>query len=102
MADRCPTCGQIKKRSLEQNKRLHALFSEIAANVKAKDGLLHPAAWWKAMSVDRWLGYDEFVKSDGTIVYVLKRTSELDVKELNDFMNEVERFANNMGIYLQE
>lgn len=99
---RCPNCGQIKRRSSAQNARLHKLFTELAANVKAKDGLYHPAMWWKVVCKDRWLGYDEFHKPDGSTVYVMKSTSDLDVEELNKFMAEVELFANQRGVYLDD
>lgn len=51
---------------------------------------------------DRWLGYNETVKSDGTIIYSLRGTAELTVEQLNEFMNRVERFAAERGIYLQD
>lgn len=101
MNERCPTCGQIKRRSSEQNRRLHKLFTEMAAQLKAKDGLQHHYLWWKAMCKDRWLGYDEF-KLDGKIVYQLRSTSELDVTELNEFMAQVEQYANSRGVYLED
>ena len=102
MADKCPTCGQIKRRSSEQNRRLHKLFNLMSEELKGKDGLYHPAAWWKVMSKDKWLGYDEYNKPDGSIIYVLKATSELDVEALTEFMNEVERYCALRGVYLQE
>ena len=102
MADRCPACNQIKRRSLPQNARLHKLFTELAANVKAKDGLYHPALWWKVMSKDRWLGYDEFQKPNGETIYALKSTANLDVEELNTFMAEVERYAAERGVWLDD
>ena len=102
MADKCPTCGQIKRRSSEQNRRLHKLFNLMAEQLKGKDGLYHPAAWWKVMSKDQWLGYDEFNKSDGKTIYVLRATSELDVEALTEFMNEVEHYCALRGVWLQD
>jgi hypothetical protein len=102
MTDRCPTCGQAKKRTLPQNARLHALFTQLAANVTAKDGLYHPAQWWKVMSKDRWLGYDEFRRPDGTVITVMRSTADCDVEELTNFMNEVERYAASRGVYLDD
>jgi hypothetical protein len=98
---KCPTCGR-NKRTNKQNARLHLLFTEIAAHVKAKDGLYHPMPWWKVQFKDRWLGYDEFQRSDGTTIYVLKKTSDLDVEPLNEFMMKVEQWANEHGVYLDE
>ena len=96
----CPTCKQRQRRTLPQNKRLHALFTELAANVTGADGLYHPAAWWKVLSKDRWLGYDEYRKPDGTLITVLRSTADLEVAELTAFMDEVERYAARRGVYL--
>lgn len=98
---RCPHCGATRKRSSPQNRRLHKLFTEIAANVKAKDGLYHPAPWWKVMCKDRWLGYDEFEGIDGRKVFKLKETSSLEADEFNEFMANVEKFAAERGVYLE-
>ena len=102
MTERCPHCGQVKKRTSEQNRRLHLLFHEIASSIKGADGLYHPHQWWKAMMKDRWLGYDEYNTSDGRTVYVLRATSDLSVDALNEFMNRVEEWAAKHGVYLQE
>jgi hypothetical protein len=98
---RCPTCGQSQKRSLPQNARLHKLFMLMAENFKGKDGLYHPHQWWKVMCKDRWLGYNEYEGANG-IIYALKSTAELSVEELNTFMNEVEKFCAERGVYLQD
>lgn len=102
MTERCKCCGQIPRRTLPQNARLHKLFTELAANVTGKDGLYHPAQWWKVMSKDRWLGYDEYQGADGKTVYALKSTANCSVEELTEFMNEVERYAATRGVWLQE
>lgn len=99
---KCPTCGQTPRRSLEQNNRLHKLFHLMAERLKGKDGLMHTQQWWKVLSKDRWLGYDEFNKPDGQTIYVLKATSDLTVQELTAFMDEVERYCAIRGLYLQE
>ena len=99
---KCPTCGRAPRRSLPQNDRLHALFTELAANVKGADDLYHPAAWWKVMAKDRWLGYHEFRRPDGSLVTVLKSTADCTVEELTAFMNEVERYAARRGVWLDD
>jgi len=102
VADKCPTCGQIKRRSSEQNRRLHKLFNLMAEQLKGKDGLYHPAAYWKVMSKDQWLGYDEYNHPSGRTIYVLKATSECSIEELTEFMNEVERYCALRGVWLQD
>jgi hypothetical protein len=66
----------------------------MAENLKGKDGLHHPHQWWKVMSKDQWLGYNEYPAPDGRTI--------LSVEELNNFMNEVERYCANRGVYLQD
>ena len=99
---KCKECGQEPRRSLPQNNRLHLLFTEIAANVQAADGLYHNHHWWKVMFKDRWLGYDEYRKSDGAVITVLKSTADCNMAELNDFMARVERWAAEHEIWLQD
>lgn len=99
---KCETCGQEPKRSLPQNNRLHLLFNEMSKGMKSKDGEYHSALWWKVNCVHQWLGYDEFLRPDGVTIYVLKRTSQLDVAELNKFMEKVERYAAHNDVWLQD
>jgi hypothetical protein len=73
----------------------------MSENFKGKDGLYHPHQWWKVMCKDRWLGYNEYENANG-IIYALKSTAELSVEELNTFMNEVEKFCAERGVYLQD
>lgn len=101
MQNKCIHCGHTPKRSLPQNARLHKLFMLMAENFKGKDGLYHPHQWWKVMCKDRWLGYNEYEGANG-IIYALKSTAELSVEELNTFMNEVEKFCAERGLYLQD
>jgi len=78
------------------------LFAEIAEKVKAKDGKYYPLQWWKCMLVDRYLGYDEYLRPDGTTLYVMKHTSSLSVEDLNAFMDRVEKFAAERNVWLQD
>jgi hypothetical protein len=99
---RCPTCGQSHRRSSAQNARLHKLFTMMSEQLKGKDGLYHPTMYWKVLSKDQWLGYDEVQHFDGRTIYALKSTANLSVEELNNFMNEVERYCAVRGVYLQD
>ena len=101
--DICPTCGQRKKRSIPQNARLHKLFTEISSNLTAKDGLYHSHQWWKVMMKDHFLGYEpEYRRPDGKVIEVLRSTADLSVDELNEFMTQVEMYANERGVYLED
>lgn len=98
----CPSCGQSQRRSLPQNARLHKLFTMMSEQLKGKDGLYHATMYWKVLSKDQWLGYDEVQHPDGRTIYALKSTANLSVEELNNFMNEVERYCALRGVYLQD
>ena len=98
----CPTCKQKKKRSLPQNSRLHKLFQLMQDNLQDKDGHYQHAMWWKINAKDRWLGYSEFRRSDGSVIQVLRSTSDCDVQELNEFMTRVEAYAAKRGVYLED
>ncbi len=54
------------------------------------------------MAKDQWLGYNEFTAPDGRTIYALKSTADLSVEELNNFMNDVERYCAVRGVYLQD
>jgi hypothetical protein len=78
------------------------LFNAISRQVIADDKLLHHAMWWKTVMKDRWLGYNETVASNGKVIYSLRGTADLTVEELNNFMERVERYAAEHGIWLQD
>ncbi len=50
----------------------------------------------------QWLGFNEYKKSNGDIIYELKSTADCNVAELNDFMARVERWAAEHDIWLQD
>ena len=99
---RCPTCNQPHRRSTAQNARLHKLFQLMSEHFKGKDGLYHPALWWKVCMKHQWLGYDEFKLPNGETVYSMRSTADLHVDELNKFMERVERFAAEKNVLLQD
>jgi hypothetical protein len=74
----------------------------MSEQLKGKDKLYHPTMYWKVLSKDQWLGYDEVQHPDGRTIYALKSTANLSVEELNNFMNEVERYCAVRGVYLQD
>ena len=74
----------------------------MAESLKGKDDLYHPNQWWKTMCKHYFLGYNEFTAPDGQTIYALKSTADLSVEELNNFMNEVERYCAVRGVYLQD
>lgn len=54
------------------------------------------------MSKAEWLGFSEFRKPDGNVIQVIRSTADLDVKELNEFMEKVEAYCAKQGVYLED
>ncbi len=99
---RCPTCGQTKKRSSEQNRRLHKLFNLMQDELTDKNGQKQHAQWWKVVCKHQWLGYMEYRLPDGNVIQVLKSTADCSVDELTEFMNQVESYCAKRGVYLED
>ena len=49
---------------------------------------------------DQFLGYREVKKKDGSVLKVLKSTTELNVDQMKDYLNEIDMFAREWGIML--
>ena len=54
------------------------------------------------MLKSHFLGFVEFRKPDGAVIQVLISTADLDVEALNKFMTQVEVFAAQRGVYLDD
>lgn len=79
------------KRSIEQNKRMWSVLSEIAGQVWL-DGKTHPAECWheffkrKFLPVDtRWLC--------GELIVITGSTTDLNKKEFAEYMTQIEAHA---------
>lgn len=98
--ERCPTCGRIKKRSTEANRRYWALLAEIAQELKPQ-GQQYSSETWHKYFCQRFLGADEVKLPNEKTLIIPHGSSDLDTAEFNDFMTQVEVWAGEHGVYLE-
>lgn len=80
------------KRSLEQNARLHALLTDIAANAWV-DGRQYDLETWKEYFRQKFIGTEEIHLPDGKRIERGISTTTLDVGAFTTFMQNIEEYA---------
>lgn len=80
------------KRSIEQNARLHALLTEIAAQAWVHGRQFSMEAW-KEHYKRTFIGTEEFELPDGKVEERGISTTTLDVAAFSDFMVQIEEHA---------
>ena len=96
---RCPTCGRLKKRSTDANRRYWALLAEIAQELKPQ-GAQYSSETWHKYFCQRFLGADEVKLPNEKTLIIPHGSSDLDTAEFNDFMSRVESFGAEHCVYL--
>jgi hypothetical protein len=98
---RCPVCGRPPKRSSEANRRYWALINAIAANLDVQ-GIYYSADSWHLYMKQRYLGADDVTLPNGKTIIQPKSTADLETAEFCDYMQQVEIWGHEHGIYLDE
>jgi hypothetical protein len=80
------------KRSVEQNRRLHALLSEIAEQAWV-NGRQFDMETWKEHFRRSLIGTEEINLPDGTRIERGISTTTLSVSEFTSFMDRIEQYA---------
>ena len=101
MPDRCPTCKRPKKRTSEANRRYWLLLHMIADKVKP-DGNEYAAETWHTYFKMKHLGADDVRMPNGRVVAIPKSSAELPTDKFHEFVFEVEAWANERGVFLDE
>lgn len=99
--DRCPTCHRKYKRSNEQNRRYWLLLHAMADKLKP-GGRIFSADTFHVWARSKWLGCTDHVLPNGRSLSIPKSTRDLDVAEFNEYMTEVEAWANDRGVFLED
>jgi hypothetical protein len=100
-SERCPTCRRKLKRSSEANRRYWLLLHVIAEKVKP-DGQQYSAETWHTYWKLKLIGGNDVTMPNGKVIVVAKSSAELDKGEFHDFVIQVEQWANERGVYLDE
>jgi hypothetical protein len=86
------------KRSLDQNKRLHAMLNEISQSAYL-NGRRYEMEAWKEFYRSRFIGTEEIELPDGRRIERGISTTALNKQEFADFMTAIESHATqNFGI----
>lgn len=98
---RCPTCKRRVKRSTEANRRYWALLHVVADKLRP-GGDAYSAEQWHLYFRSRFLGAVDHKLPGGRSMTIPLSTADLDVGEFNEYMVQVEAFANERDCYLQD
>jgi hypothetical protein len=77
------------------------LLHLIAENVKP-DGKAYNAEQWHLYAKSRWLGCDDVKMPNGKVLTIPKSSAELSVAEFNDYMTQLEAWAGERDVYLED
>lgn len=89
------------KRTLEQNKRMHAVFSDIAEQVWV-EGRQFSVEVWKEYYKREFLPSEEMILPTGEIVNQPISTTKLTVPECADFMTQVDQRSAEAGVVFRD
>lgn len=97
---RCQACGQLPKRTIDQNRRYWALLNALSDKLETADGKFSAETWHLYMK-QRFLGMDDVRLPNRKIISQPRSSAELDKAEFNDYMIKVETWAVDHGVYLE-
>lgn len=101
MSDRCPSCGRKRKRSNEANRRYWLIIHMIADKVKPEGEQYSPEVWHHYFKM-KHLGADDVKLPNGKTIVVPKSSAELTKDEFYEYAFQVEAWALERGVFLDE
>ncbi len=98
---RCPACHRRFRRSNPQNARYWLLIHAIAEKVKPNGQEFGPETW-HTWAKSKFLGCEEFRLPNGKTLLIPKSTTDLEVPEFADYMTQLEAWANEHKVWLED
>lgn len=90
------------RRSLEQNKLLHAIFSEISDKYAETRGRRFSPNAWKIFFKDEFLGSTPIALPDGSFKTAPVSTTSLSVARMTSFIEAILHYcADELSIYIE-
>jgi hypothetical protein len=89
------------RRSNEANRRYWLLLHLVAESIKP-GGVSYSAETWHTYMKSRFIGADEVRLPNGKVLTLPKSSAELDVAEFNDYMTQVESWAAERDVFLED
>lgn len=98
---RCPKCGRKQRRSNDANARLWVLYHALADRCRPQ-GQTYSADVWHEYMKSRFLGCDDVKLPNGKTLVIPRSTAVLDTGAFADYMTQVEAWANEHDVFLDE
>lgn len=98
---KCPTCGRRTKRTSEQNRRLWALYAMMASRLKPGGNLYTPEQYHIFAKL-KFLGAVEHKLPNGSTMTIPNSSADLDVSEFTEFLTQVEAWAAEHNVWLED
>jgi hypothetical protein len=99
--DRCPTCRRRLTRSSESNRKYWALLHAMAEKMHPR-GQTFSAETFHLWAKSKWLGCIDYVLPSGKTLTVPNSTANLDQEQFGKYLDKVQAFANENGVYLED
>ena len=99
--ERCPACGRKNKRSNEANARLWLIYHALADKLPVRGQSFSAEVWHEYMK-GRFLGADDVLLPNQKVSVKTRSTANLDTAEFNDYATQVEAWANEHNVFLDE
>lgn len=96
---RCPVCKRKRTRSNPANARLWLLYHMMADRI-TPNGQAYTPEVWHEWAKSRFLGMTDVMLPNGKTLHKSRSSAELDTTEFAAFMEQVEQFAAERGVYL--
>lgn len=97
---KCKSCGREEPRSSEQNKRYWKLLGLLAE--KPVQGNKFSSEAWHIYFKFKFIGAEDITLPNGKILTQPISSAGLNKPDFNDYMMNVELFANEHDVYLDE
>lgn len=80
------------RRTIEQNKRLWALYGELSQNAWVNGQQFSPDIWHEYLK-GYFLGYNETVLPNGEVLKTPISTTTLNTAEMTDYQNKIQAYG---------
>ena len=85
------------KRTKPQNKRLWALYREVASTVWVDDKTQFSDEVWHEYFKGEFIGFNEFILPNGTVIKQPISTTTLNVEEMTLYQQRIEQWCAEQG-----
>lgn len=97
---KCPKCGREEKRSSEANRRYWKILGLLSEKLPVQGNQFSSEAWHVWFKF-KFLGAADIKLPNGKALTQPKSTANLDKGEFNEYMTQVEVWANEHEVYLE-